>query len=234
MVKILPLLRRPPHVVFAPSLLLDLAFLVVVSLILLLSVQDRPKQTVMEIAMPLRPRPRSFQESKLSLRFEVPPPATLRRMRLWHTTALTGETYNDSLNLLLFRDQLKHMMQFPDNTNGVSIRFGPYATYGRLIDVLDELNQLEVKKYFIDHYSPVIAVYALTDSWQRPALASELEPSPIQAPERTAPDSASSATSQWADRVVQPLHHSAWGTALLACLGVAAVCGVVWLSTAFD
>lgn len=112
------------------------------------------------------------------------------------------------------------MQQFPNNTTGVAVHFGSQAHYGSLVRAIDYLNQLDVKKYTIDITSPTTtALYAFTDARQQPRPLSISTPIILAA----TPDPPTSATARWLQQVGAPLQHSAWGTVLLACLGVAVV-----------
>ncbi|WP_141106495.1 hypothetical protein [Hymenobacter gelipurpurascens] len=109
------------------------------------------------------------------------------------------------------------MQQFPNTTTGVAVHFGSQAHYGSLVRAIDYLNQLDVKKYTIDITSPTTtALYAFTDARQQPRPLSIPTPIILAA-------TPTSATARWLQQVGAPLQHSAWGTALLACLGVMAV-----------
>ncbi|TGD82612.1 hypothetical protein [Hymenobacter wooponensis] len=212
------LFRRPPRLLFAPALLLDLSVLLLISGILLGSLPTK-RQTVMQITMPLK-RQKPHRDD-YAVRFELPSPAELRRLRQWQTVVLTGEQQADSISLERFRRKAEHLLQFPNNTTGVALRFGSQARYERVVDALDCLNQLDVSKYYLDLQSPVPALYTFTSARQRPrplTAVADYATTP-------APDSAvsTSATSRWVHQVGAPLHHPAWGTALLACLGLAVV-----------
>jgi biopolymer transport protein ExbD len=216
------LFRRPPYLLFAPALLLDLAALLLVSAIMLGSLPHK-RQTVMQITLPLKRQ--KAQRDKFVVRFELPSPAELRQLRQWQTVVLTGDQQADSLNLERFRRKVEHMLQFPDNIRGVALRFGSQVRYGRIVDALDCVNQLDVKKYMLDIQSSAPALYVLTNAHQQPrplTTSADYSPAP-------APDSATSATSRWVHQVGAPLHHPAWGTALLACLGLAVVGAAVYL-----
>ncbi|QJX47915.1 hypothetical protein HMJ29_13575 [Hymenobacter taeanensis] len=219
---LLRLVRRLPRLLFAPALLLDLAALLLISGILLGSLPNK-QQTILQITMPLKRQKTRLDD--YGMRFELPSPAELRQLRQWQTVMLVGSQPADSLNLELFRRKVEHMLQFPDNTRGIALRFGSQARFGRIVDALDCVQQLDAKKYLLDIQSPAPALYVLTDARQQPKPLTTFA-SPITAP---TPDSASSATSRWVQQVGAPLHHPAWGTALLACFGLAALGTTIYL-----
>ncbi|TGE08304.1 hypothetical protein [Hymenobacter fodinae] len=193
----------------------------------MLMLQDqvsRPKQSILQMTFPLPPS--KFQPSdKWSY---MPQPAEIRRLRQWQTVWLTGNNRADSLNLRLLWRKLGHMQQFPNNTTGVAVRFGAGARFGRVVDVVDCVSQWNVKKYVFDIHAPTPVLYAFTDAQQAPVSGSAPNHDALYSAAPAAPDSASSASSRWLQQIGAPLRHPAWSTALLACLGLAAVGAAVY------
>jgi hypothetical protein len=219
------LFRRPPRLLFEPALLLDLAALLIVSTLLLSDQVTKPKQSVLQITLP--PPPYKLHDAEEWAVF--PKPADIRRMRHWQTVWLTGDNQADSLNLRLLWRKLAHLQQFPNNTTGVAVRFTTGARFGRIVDAVDCVNQWDVKKYYLDIYTPATVLYAFTDARQHPISAPSTNYDPVSATTSVVPDSSISAPVRWLHHVGAPLHHPAWGTALLACLGLAAVGAAAYL-----
>jgi hypothetical protein len=144
----------------------------------------------------------------------LPSTQEINRMGFWQTADFTGSSATDSSTLHLIRNRLRAMQQLQTST-GLAVRFHEQARYGSLVDALDEVNQANMHKYFIDIHSSVTTLYVLPmlrSASFAPAPEAELPPA------EAAP--APTGVQRWLDHITSHLANRAWGTILLAGLSI--------------
>ncbi|WP_277226629.1 hypothetical protein [Hymenobacter sp. YC55] len=147
--------------------------------------------------------------------FCLPSAREIRKMGAWQAADFTGNAAADSSTLRQIQRHLRAMQNY-STTSGLRIHFYTQARYGSLVDALDELNQYNIPKYFIDIHSWVTTLYVLP--LRRPVgfdATAEAETSPAEIP-----PAATTGVRRWLDRINSHLQSQAWGTVLLAGLSV--------------
>ncbi|UOG76359.1 hypothetical protein MTX78_07100 [Hymenobacter tibetensis] len=212
--------RRHRRPLLLPRGLVALAFLLLIGCIGLIDQPRLHRYSVMQLTVP-----RICDEQKEPYGLCVDFAREAVKKGLWQTADFTGNATADSSNLRLAQRHLR-AMHHHSTTSGLQIRFHTQARYGSLLDVLDDVNQASLTKYFLDLYSPITTLYVLpsrrtTDFTSSPEPK---EPVPIESATTTG-------VTRWLDRISSHLAKPAWGTSLLTGLSVwlAVALGRWWL-----
>ncbi len=207
--------RRPRRRLVLPHGLVALGFLLLLGCRVLVQDARLHRYSVLQLSM-MPQHPVYYNE-----KFLLPSIAQIRAMRRhWLTTTFTGQARADSLNWLLTRQRLLAQRRFPSTVTGTCVRFERHARYASLVDLLDELSQLNARKYTLDIRGPVASMYVLSFQPIENREAGELayfQPSELSV----------SRVDTWRQRVNAHLRSPAWRTAglgsLLAGLGTLAL-----------
>jgi hypothetical protein len=89
--------------------------------------------------------------------------AELNNFRPWHDAEFTGAPINDFVNDAFTETAVKAIQADTSQAGGMRIRFGRHATYSNLIKVLDMMNYLNQKRYWLDIRHNPITLYAITN-----------------------------------------------------------------------
>jgi hypothetical protein len=144
----------------------------------------------------------------------LPTTQEINRMGFWQTVDFTGSSATDSSTLHLVRYHLRAMQQLKTST-GLAVRFHDKARYCSLVDALDEVNQANIHKYFIDIHSSVTTLYVLPLLRSTSFVTAEVDTLPAETP-----PVATTGVKRWLDHINSHLEDQAWGTVLLAGLSV--------------
>ncbi|RZJ86791.1 MAG: hypothetical protein EOO60_13005 [Hymenobacter sp.] len=117
--------------------------------------------SVMQLAMlPLQP------DKAISRRVPVYGSITeLNKFRPWRDAEFTGTSIKDFINAASAETAIEAIKADTGQAGGVRIRFGQHATYSNLIRVLDMMNYLNQKIYWLDIRHNPTTLYAITNKY---------------------------------------------------------------------
>jgi hypothetical protein len=87
----------------------------------------------------------------------------LNDFRPWRDAEFTGALINDFVNAAFIETAIKSIKADTSQAGGVRIRFGQHAAYSNLIRVLDMMNYLNQKRYWLDIRHNPTTLYAITN-----------------------------------------------------------------------
>ena len=87
----------------------------------------------------------------------------LNNFRPWRDAEFTGAPINDFANAAFTETAIKAIKADTSQAGGVRIRFGQHAAYSNLIRVLDMMNYLNQKRYWLDIRHNPTTLYAITN-----------------------------------------------------------------------
>lgn len=90
-------------------------------------------------------------------------PKQLEKYRPWHTVDLNCELIPDFFGTAAAEAATRQIIADTSHAGGVRIRFWPGTTYAGLISVLDIMNRVNQKKYWLDIQHSPTTLYAITD-----------------------------------------------------------------------
>jgi hypothetical protein len=93
------------------------------------------------------------------------PMSKINSFRPWHDAALTGAPLNDFINATSAEVAVKAINADTNRAGGVRIRFGQHTTYSNLVSVLDMMNYLNHKRYWLDIRHNPVTLYAITNQY---------------------------------------------------------------------
>ena len=124
--------------------------------------QLRPMRVV-QLTMPARRlKPETLQLLGKEYAAAYMTPAELDAFRPWYSTEVKGRKIPDFFNIAATESALRKIIADTGHVNGVRIRFLPGATYANLIEVLDIMNRIDQKKYWLDIRHRPVTLYAIT------------------------------------------------------------------------
>ncbi|UOQ67546.1 hypothetical protein [Hymenobacter volaticus] len=201
--------RRHRRALLLPRGLVALGFLLLIGCSALVGQPELRRYSVMQLTMPVVCKRPDRNAGNC-----LPSAQEIKRMGFWQTVDFTGSSVTDSSTLHLIRYHLRAMQQLKTST-GLAVRFHEKARYGSLVDALDEANQANMRKYFVDIHSSVTTLYVLPMLRSASFVAAEVDTLPVE----TNPV-ATTGIRRWLDRINSHLENQAWGTILLAGLSV--------------
>lgn len=89
----------------------------------------------------------------------------LNSFRPWRDAEFTGAPVNDFINAASAETAVEAINADTSRAGGVRIRFGRQATYSNLIKVLDMMNYLNQKRYWLDIRHNPTTLYAITNKY---------------------------------------------------------------------